>query len=112
MAAPGTGMKLVLLAGGLTFANETIQTKFALSKVNWRVPVATVLAAAATAGIGQVAPGAAASLGVMALIVAAATPLDGKSPIQAIGALVNGSSATVKPKLTTTKTTAPTATAV
>jgi hypothetical protein len=102
MAEVDTGMKLVLLAGGLTFANETIQTKFDIKQVNWRVPVATLLAAAATAGIGRVSPGGAAALGLMALIVAAATPLDGKSPIQQIGALVNGSSSTVKTKVTAT----------
>jgi hypothetical protein len=97
MASPDTGMKLVLLAGTLTFSNEWLQTK----RLNYRVPVATVLAAAATAGLGRVSPGGAASLGVMALIVAAATPLNGKSPIQEIGTLVNGSR-TAKSKTTAT----------
>jgi hypothetical protein len=81
-------MKLVLLAGTLTFANEWLQTR----EVNWRIPVATVLAGAATAGIGQVSPGGAVSLGVMALIVAAVTPLNGRSPVQEISAVVNKSS--------------------
>jgi hypothetical protein len=90
-------MKLVLLAGGLTFTNEWLQTK----KVNWRVPVATVLAAAATGGIGSISPGGAAGLGVMALVVAAATPLNGKSPIQQISSVVNGSPATKKTSATT-----------
>jgi hypothetical protein len=80
-----TGMKLVLLAGTLTFTNEWIQTR----GINWRVPVATVLAAAAVAGVGKVSSGGATSLGVMALIVAAATPLNGKSPIQEIALVVN-----------------------
>jgi hypothetical protein len=83
--ADDTGMKLVLLAGTLTLANEWLQTK----DINWRVPVATVLAAAATAAIGKVSPNGATALGIMALIVAAATPLNGKSPIQQIGATVN-----------------------
>lgn len=78
-------MKLVLTAGTLTFINEWVQTK----EINWRVPVATVLAAAAVAGVGTVSPGGATSLGVMALIVAAATPLNGKSPIQEIALVVN-----------------------
>jgi len=95
----GTGMKLVLLAGTLTFGNEWLQTK----RVNWRVPVATVLAAAATSGFGRVSPNGAASLGIMALIAAAATPLNGKSPIQEIGSFVNGSPSTVKKKTTTVK---------
>lgn len=80
-------MKLVLLAGTLTFSNEWLQTH----EINWRVPVATVLAAAVTAGIGKLSSGAATSLGLMALIVAAATPINGKSPIQEIGSVVNGS---------------------
>jgi hypothetical protein len=98
MASVDTGARLVLLAGTLTFGNEWLQTH----EVNWRVPVATVLAAAAVAGIGRVSPGAGAGLGVMALIVAAATPLNGKSPIQELGSVVNGSK-TVKSKTTTAK---------
>lgn len=97
MAAVDTGMKLVLLAGTLTFSNEWLQTK----EVNWRVPVATVLAAAVVAGVGRVSPGGAASMGVMALIVAAATPLAGKSPIQEIGNVVNHSASTKKTATTT-----------
>lgn len=97
MANPDTGMKLVLLAGTLTFSNEWLQTR----EINWRIPVATVLAAAATAGVGRISPGGATSLGVMALIVAAATPLNGRSPIQEVGAVVNGS----PPKRKTSTTT-------
>lgn len=97
--AADTGMKLVLLAGTLTFSNEWLQTR----QVNWRVPVATVLAAAAVSGFSKVSPGGATSLGVMALIVAAATPFGGKSPIQEIGDFVNGSSSTGKVKPTTAK---------
>lgn len=98
MAQPDTGMKLVLLAGGMTFANEWFQAK----QINYRVAVATVLAAAGVAGIGRISPGGAASLGLMALIAAAATPLNGKSPIQQLNAVVNGSSATVKTSSTAT----------
>lgn len=90
-------MKLVLLAGTLTFSNEWLQTH----EINWRVPVATVLAAAATAGVGRISPGGATSLGVMALIVAAATPLNGKSPIQQINSVVNVSSVKAKGSTTT-----------
>ncbi len=79
-------MKLVLLAGGLTLSNEWLQTH----QINWRVPVATVLAAAVTSGVGKVSPSGGVSLGIMALIVAAATPLNGKSPIQQINSVVNG----------------------
>jgi hypothetical protein len=83
--ADDTGMKIVLLAGTLTFGNEWIQTK----QLNWKVPVATVLAAAAVAGLGKVSPGAGTSIGLMALIVAATTPLQGKSPIQELASVVN-----------------------
>jgi hypothetical protein len=96
--AEDTGMKLVLVAGTLTFTNEWVQTK----AINWRIPVATVLAAAAIAGIGKVSPGGATSLGVMAVIVAAATPLNGKSPIQEI-ALVVGQRSTAHKTRTTVK---------
>ena len=95
--AADTGMKLVLAAGSLTFANEWLQTK----EINWRVPVATVLAAAAIGGIGSISGPAATSLGAMAVIVAAVTPLNGRSPIQEIGAVVN-TSRTAKTKATTT----------
>ena len=96
--AADTGMKLVLAAGALTFTNDWVQTR----AINWRVPVATVLAAAAVAGIGKVSPGGATSLGVMAVIVAAATPLNGKSPIQEI-ALVVGQRSTAHKTKTTVK---------
>jgi len=92
-------MTLVLLAGTLTFSNEWLQTR----EINWRVPVATVLAAAATAGIGRVSPGGATSLGVIALVVAAATPLNGRSPIQEIGSVVNSSSSSRKHSTVTTR---------
>jgi hypothetical protein len=80
-------MKLVILAGTLTFGNEWLQTR----EVNWRIPVATVLAGAAAAAVGQVSPSGAASLGVMALIVAAVTPLNGRSPVQEFSAVINES---------------------
>jgi hypothetical protein len=83
--AADTGMKLVLLAGTLTFTNEWLQTR----EINWRVPVAAALAAVGVSAFSHVSPGGATALGVMALIVAAATPLNGKSPIQEFGAFIN-----------------------
>ena len=79
---------MVLLAGTLTFGNEWYQTK----DINWRVPVATVLAAVVAAGIGKVSPNGATALGIMALITAAATPLNGKSPIQELKSVVDNRS--------------------
>ena len=86
MASPDTGMKLVLVAGVMTFGNEWYQTH----DLNWRVPIATVIAAAVTAGIGHVSPGAGVGIGVMALVVAATTPLNGKSPVQELSSVVDG----------------------
>jgi hypothetical protein len=83
-----TGMKLVLVAGVMTFGNEWYQTH----EVNWRVPVATVLAAAAVGAIGKASPNGGAGLGVMALIVAATTRLNGRSPVQELASVVNKSS--------------------
>jgi hypothetical protein len=101
--SPDTGMKLVLLAGTMTFGNEWYQTK----EINWRVPVATVLAAAAVAGIGRVSPNGAGTLGVMALIAAAATPLNGKSPIQELRSVVDSRSSTAKTTRTTNRRATP-----
>lgn len=84
---PDTGMKIVLGAGALSFGNEWYQTH----EINWRIPVATVIAAAVTAGVGKVSPGGAAALGVMALIVAAVTPVNGLSPIEELNNVVNNS---------------------
>jgi len=96
--AGDTGMKLVFLAGTLSFSNEWLQTK----EINWRIPVATALAAAAISGLGNISPNGATSVGVMALVVAAATPLNGKSPIQQIGSFINPP-AKAKSKTTTAK---------
>jgi hypothetical protein len=98
----GTGMKLVLLAGTLTFANEWIQPDSSgAHSINWRVPVATVLAAAAVAGVGAISPGGGVGLGLMALIVAATTPLNGKSPVQQLASVVNApATANTKQKVT------------
>lgn len=89
--AADTGMKLVVAAGALTFGNEWYQSH----ELNWRVLVATALAAAGTAGVGKLSPGAGTSLGVMALIVAAVTPFSGKSPVQQLQTIVNGQPSTV-----------------
>lgn len=91
-------MKVVLLAATLTFGNEWYQTH----EINWRIPVAGALAAVAVAGIGRVSPTAGISVGLMALIVAATTPLNGKSPVQELALIVDGSR-TKKTKATTTK---------
>jgi hypothetical protein len=74
------GPALVLTAGTLTFGNEWLQT----GKLNWRVPVATLLGAGVMAAIGVVSTGAANGLAVMVLIAAANTEFNGKSAVQEI----------------------------
>lgn len=76
------GVPLVLAAGGLTFANEWLQT----DQLNFRVPVATLLGAGAIGIISQISPGAANSLGILVLLAAASTRLNGKSPLDELSA--------------------------
>lgn len=92
-----TGIKLVLLAGGLTLGNEWYQTH----EINWRIPVAAALAAAGTGALGRVSPRGATGVGIMALIVASTTRLNGKSPVEQLSTIVNASP--VKAKVTRTK---------
>lgn len=73
MANTATG--IILIAGTMTFANEWYQTK----KINWRVPIATLLAGAVIDGLSKVDDKAAIGLSVMVLIVASATKFGGKS---------------------------------
>lgn len=74
------GPALVLTAGSLTFANEWLQT----GKLNWRVPVATLLGAGIMGAIGALSTGTANGLAVMVLIAAANTEFNGKSAVQEI----------------------------
>lgn len=76
--ASNYGGAMVLGAGLATFGNEWLQT----DKVNWRVPVATLLGAGAIQLVGTLSPGAGNSLGFMVLIAALTVPLNGKSPLQ------------------------------
>jgi hypothetical protein len=64
-----------LLAGTMTFANEWYQTK----KVNWRVPIATLLLAAAFDGLQKLDKPASISLAIMVFIGAGVTQFNGKS---------------------------------
>jgi len=87
-----TGTYLVLTAGTMTFVNEWYQTR----QVNWRVPIATMLAAALMEPFAKVAPNGSIALGIMVLIAAASTKFNGKS---AIGTLAEwGNQATTQPR--------------
>jgi len=78
-----TGTAIVLLAGTLTFSNEWYQT----GKANFRVPVATLLAAAAIDGLSHVDDKAAVGLSIMVLIGAITVRFGGKSVIDTIAEL-------------------------
>ena len=83
---------ITLVAGGMTFVNAWLQTK----QMDWKVPVATVILAAAMSGFDQVDHGAATALAVMILLGSATTEFNGKSPIDVVTALVNSPSPTAK----------------
>ena|ERR1700747_3575498 len=87
-----TGTYLVLAAGTGTFFNEWYQT----GQVNWRVPIATMLGAAAVDGISHVSEGGATALGIMVLIAAATTRFNGKSIVDTLATTLG--SATSQPK--------------
>jgi hypothetical protein len=90
-----TGTVITLCAGGFTFMNEWLQTK----EVNWRIPVATVILAALVDGIAHLDTKIATTFSVIILIGAVTVPINGKSPIEEIGDVLNT-------KATTTTTTA------
>jgi hypothetical protein len=87
----GTG--LVLAAGTLTFGNEWYQTH----QLNWRVPVATLLAAGAVSGVSKASPKGSTALGFMVLIGAVVTPFRGKSPAEELASIVSGTNKVFRP---------------
>jgi glucokinase len=70
-----TATTLIITAGTITFANEWYQTK----QINWRVPLATVLAALLFDGLSHVNEKAATGLAIMALLVSLLTRFNGHS---------------------------------
>jgi hypothetical protein len=83
---------VILTAGTITFANEWYQT----GKVNWRVPVATVLAAAVFDGLAHIDDKAALGLSIIVLFGALTTKFGGKSASETISTFFQQS--TTKPK--------------
>jgi hypothetical protein len=75
-----TATTIVLTAGTITFANEWYVTH----EVNWRVPVATLLAGAIFEGIGRIDERAGIGLAVMVLIGAVTTRFHGQSAADTI----------------------------
>jgi hypothetical protein len=83
MAATGT--VLTLAAGTMAFTNEWLQTK----SINWRIPIATLIGAGLVDGFSHVSAPGATGLGLMILIGAAVTPINGKSLIQEFTSTLN-----------------------
>ena len=90
MANLATG--IILTAGTITFANEWYQT----GKVNWRVPVATVLGAAVFDGLAHIDDKAALGLSIIVLLGAMTTKFGGKSAAETVASFFQQS--TAKPK--------------
>ena len=74
MASTAAG--IILIAGGITFTNEWYQDNH---HINWRVPIATVLAAAIFDGLAKLDDKAAIGVAVMVLIGAFVNKVNGKS---------------------------------
>jgi len=83
---------IILAAGTMTFANEWYQTK----QVNWRVPIATLILAAAFDGLARLDNGAATSLAVIAFIGAGTTEFNGKSAFATLAQLFPAKGTTAK----------------
>jgi putative effector of murein hydrolase len=70
-----TAAGIILVAGGITFTNEWYQTH----DINWRVPIATVLAAAVFDGLAKLDDKAAVGVSIIVLIGAFVNKVNGKS---------------------------------
>lgn len=77
---PSTAAAIVLVAGGVTFANEWYQAH----TINWRVPIATVLAAAVFDGLAHLDDKAAVGVSIMVLIGALLNKSNGHSVVDSI----------------------------
>lgn len=80
-----TGAILALSTGGIVFANEWVST----SNINWRVAVATPLAALFMYGVGKISAPLAAGLGGAMLVTGLVTPLNGSSPLGTLSKFAN-----------------------
>jgi hypothetical protein len=71
-----TAASIILIAGGMTFVNEWYQNDHA---INWRIPIATFLAAAVFDGLAKLDNKAAVGVSIMVLIGAFVNKVNGKS---------------------------------
>jgi hypothetical protein len=81
-----TATVVIITAGTMTFANEWYQT----NKINWRIPVATVLLAGLFDVFGNIDPKAATISSVIVLIGAVTTHFNGKSIADELATLYPG----------------------
>lgn len=73
---------IILIAGTATFTTEWYNTK----KVNFKIPVATLLAAAVFDGFAKLDSKAATGVSIMVLLAALTTKWGGKSAVETIAA--------------------------
>jgi hypothetical protein len=88
---PATG--IVLTAGAVTFTSEWYWNK----QIDWKVPLATVLLAAAFEGLSAIDKNGATLLSIMVFAGAASTKFGGHSAFDMVTTLVGGGKTTVKP---------------
>jgi hypothetical protein len=72
---PNTGAMLILATGGITFATKFYYTQ----DIDWKIVIATPLAAAGFAALGHLDAKAGVALGIMALMAGATTKFNGHS---------------------------------
>jgi hypothetical protein len=77
---------IIIVAGTMTFGNSWLQEQ----KINWKVPIATLLLAAGAQGLAAWSPQVANGLATMVLIGAAITKVNGKSAIDEINSTITG----------------------
>lgn len=74
---------IIVIAGGITFANEWYQTK----QINWRIPVATIILAAIFDGVSKLDSKVTTGVSVMVLIGALTAEFGGKSAASTLAGL-------------------------
>lgn len=84
MASTATG--IILVAGTITFVTEWYNTE----KVNFKVPVATLLAAAVFDGLAKLDDKAAVGLSIMVLLGAVTVKWGGRSVVETVAATFSG----------------------
>jgi hypothetical protein len=82
--AKNTGAALALVGGAITFSNEWLSGNV----VNWRILVATPLAAGFLFGVGEISEPIATGLGIAILATCLFTPFaSGSSPVNTLNAI-------------------------